>query len=383
MKVLYLSPWYPHRYDAMSGLFVRKHAEAVARNCEVCTLYLYADDQVKNFDVVDQTTNGVREIYVYFPFVDRPLLRPLSKLVGFLRAFRKGYKYLETEFGRPDVTQANVLTRCGVLAYWLKIRWGIPYVIVEHWTRYLPQNFNFHGLLRRWLSRLAVSHASWVMPVSGMLGDAMRHCGLRNEHYEVVNNVVDDFFFKRINTTVHEKFKFLHISCFIERAKNICGILRAVKCLYEKRQDFSMTIVGTGPDYDEVMAFVRTLDLPDGVVEFVGEQSPLAVCDYLGASDAFVLFSNYENAPVVISESLATGTPIISTNVGGIPDMVDGESGCLIAAGDESALCETMDWMIDHCKEFDSEKIREKARRYSYEAVGNHLVNRYKDCLSK
>jgi hypothetical protein len=31
MKVLFLTPWYPHRYDAMSGLFVRKHAQAVAR----------------------------------------------------------------------------------------------------------------------------------------------------------------------------------------------------------------------------------------------------------------------------------------------------------------------------------------------------------------
>lgn len=87
MKVLYLSPWYPHRYDAMSGLFVRKHAEAVARNCEVCVLFLYADDNVKKYEVIEQVTNGVREIYVYFPFIDKPILRQLTKAIRFVIAF--------------------------------------------------------------------------------------------------------------------------------------------------------------------------------------------------------------------------------------------------------------------------------------------------------
>ncbi|MEE1089862.1 MAG: hypothetical protein UH103_00395, partial [Paludibacteraceae bacterium] len=41
-KVLFLTPWYPHRYDAMSGLFVRKHAQAVARQgVEVGVLSIY------------------------------------------------------------------------------------------------------------------------------------------------------------------------------------------------------------------------------------------------------------------------------------------------------------------------------------------------------
>ncbi|MCQ2231930.1 MAG: glycosyltransferase [Paludibacteraceae bacterium] len=383
MNVLFMSPWYPHRYDAMSGLFVRKHAEAVARQCEVTTLYLYPDANVSEPEVMVQTTNGVHEIYLYYPFVDRPLLRQLTKALNFFKAFRKGYKEVKARFGRPDVVQANVLTRCGALAWWLKRREGIPYVIVEHWTRYLPQNFNYKGWLRRWVSEQVEKEASCVLPVSRMLCDAMRSHGLVHSNYQVVNNVVDDFFFEQPISAdrVHGKFRFLHVSCFIERAKNVCGMLRVVKRLSGERSDFVFTIIGIGPDFEEVKRYAETLDLPDGLVSFVGEQQPRQVCSYFAESDAFVMFSNYENAPVVISESLAMGVPVISTRVGGIADMIDAQSGVLIEAGDEQALYEQMIGMMAHRSEFDAEKIRQRARRYSYETVGNFLVERYQECL--
>ena len=82
MKVLFLSAWYPHRYDAMWGLFVRKHAEAASRLCDVCVLYIWADENVSRFDIVEQVTNGVREVYVYYPFCRVPVLRQLTKAVG-------------------------------------------------------------------------------------------------------------------------------------------------------------------------------------------------------------------------------------------------------------------------------------------------------------
>ena len=68
MKVLFLSAWYPHRYDAMSGLFVRKHAAVVSRYAEVCVLYLHADENIKRFEIVEQNFENVKEIYVYYPF---------------------------------------------------------------------------------------------------------------------------------------------------------------------------------------------------------------------------------------------------------------------------------------------------------------------------
>ena len=79
MKVLFLSAWYPHRYDAMAGLFVRKHAEAVSRYAKVCVLYMMADENVQKFDVIEQNFNKVHEIYIYYPYIPNKLLSKVSK----------------------------------------------------------------------------------------------------------------------------------------------------------------------------------------------------------------------------------------------------------------------------------------------------------------
>ena len=384
MKVLFLSAWYPHRYDVMSGLFVRKHAEAVSRFADVCVLYLFADENVRQFDIVEQTTNSVREVYVYYPFTNKSILRPLTKAIGYVRAFWRGFAVVRQKFGLPDVVQANVLTRSGVLAHRLKRKFGIPYIIVEHWSRYLPQNFNYKGFARKILTKRSVANAFCVLAVSGKLREAMRGFGLVNHNFQLIDNVVDDFFFAaRKNIDSERKFRFLHVSCFDERPKNVKGILRAVKELLRQRSDFEMVLVGVGQDWQAAVDYAKELGLGDSIVQFVGEQTPIDVCSYFAESDAFVMFSNYENAPVVISESLATGTPVISTNVGGIPDMVSEQCGILINPGDEAALCEKMSWMIDNAKTFDGAEIRRMAQRFTYDNVGKRLFDIYSAAVKK
>lgn len=377
MKVLYLSAWYPHRYDAMSGLFVRKHAEAASRFCDVCMLYLLADEHVNRYDIVEQTTNGVREVYVYYPFAKTPVLRQLTKAVGYVKAFWRGFAVVRRTFGLPDVVQANVLTRSGVLARKLKQKFGIPYIVVEHWSRYLPQNFNYKGFARKLMTRKCVADAGCVLAVSSKLREAMQGLGLVNRNFQLIDNVVDDFFFaaQKNNDSKH-KFRFLHVSCFDEKPKNVKGILRAVKNLSLQRSDFELILVGVGQDWQAAVDYAKELELGD-FVRFTGELTPAEVCRYFTESDAFVMFSNYENAPVVISESLATGTPVISTNVGGIPDMVNEQCGILINPGDETALREKMSWMIDNKEVYNAVEIRKSAQRYTYDAVGKRLYDIY------
>ncbi|MCB4234228.1 glycosyltransferase family 4 protein [Kaistella anthropi] len=55
------------------------------------------------------------------------------------------------------------------------------------------------------------------------------------------------------------------------------------------------------------------------------------VSEKMRASDCFVLFSDYENFPCVLLESLSTGTPVIATKVGGIPEVVNEKNGILIS----------------------------------------------------
>ena len=295
MKVLYLTPWYPSKKDEMSGLFVRKHVEAVR-------------------------AQGV-EVRVIFAESWRETVRQ--------------WKALRREGWIPDVVQLNVIQKQGLLALWLKKRYGIPYVIVEHWSGYLPENGMFKRLsaIKKRIYRRIAAQAEQVLCVSQRLQQAMQDCGIRAQQWGLIDNVVDGFFFEKVEskktevesrktkveskkTKVESKKTLLHVSCFDERAKNVKGLLRAAKMLSEKRQDWKLVLVGTGVDYTDVRAFADTLDIPEGLLEWTGELTPSEVAERMHEADALVLSSRYETYGVVLAEAAAAGLPILSTPVG-------------------------------------------------------------------
>ena len=347
MKVLYLSAWYPTPRDAMAGLFVQKHAQAAQK-----------------------LGTDVRIIY--------------SEATGvqWWRDIKRQWQVLKQDWGLPDIVQMNVLDKNGILAIWLKLRYHIPYIIIEHWSGYLPENFSFRGGWHGWIMRLIAKHAKCILPVSLKLENAMKQCGIQNKRWQRIHNVVDDFFFTPITpiTIVPKnthKFRLLHVSCFDEKAKNIQGLLRAVKIVSKKRTDFELIMVGIGVDYESDYQYAQSLNFPKKMLLFTGEQTPYEVAQWMQQSDAFVLFSRYENAPVVLSECLATGLPIISSNAGGIPEMISPNQGILVPSEDENALAQAINYMIDHQSNFSTEQIRKNGEKYSYKNIGEFLVRLY------
>lgn len=379
MKVLFLSAWYPNRYDAMAGLFVRKHALAVSQSAEVCVLYIHPDEHIKETEIVETTEGSLHEVIVYHPFVDKSTLKKVSKAIGFCRAFAKGFEVVRQHYGMPDVTHVNVLTRCGVLAWWLERKHHIPYVITEHWSRYLPQNFSYTGFLRKHLTQKVLQNAYAVMPVCENLGKAMQHCGLNHKNYQVVPNVVDDYFFQTPHRPHQEgtPYTILHVSCFDEKSKNVSGTLRAFRQLAEIRHDVQFRFVGTGTCYDEAVALANHLDFPTGTLSFTGELPPEGVCQEMSTADALVLFSNYENAPVVVSEALAMGIPVIASNVGGIPEMVSDNCGILVEPGNEGALTDGLNRLLNNYSQYSNATIRQHGLRYQFATVRDTLYNMY------
>jgi glycosyltransferase involved in cell wall biosynthesis len=65
------------------------------------------------------------------------------------------------------------------------------------------------------------------------------------------------------------------------------------------------------------------------------------------AFDVFVLTSNSEGCPNVILEAMATGLPVVSTSVGGVPELVTDETGILVPPGDDAALADAIRQLLD------------------------------------
>lgn len=377
MKVLYLTQWYPHREEAMAGLFVRNHAEAaVCQGVDVCVLYCHpVKENVsgEEMEVVEQETNGVREVYVYHT------CHPLTALL-------RGRDEVFLRWGMPDVCQVNVLSKSALLAYDLYVRWHIPYVVVEHWSGYLPANGDYlrnTGRLQRWLYERIARKAKCILPVSNRLKEAMQRCGISNEHWQLIPNVVYDCFFEKVERPkARAPYELLHVSCFDEKAKNVQGILRAVKTLREKRQDFRLRLIGSGADFETDRVFASELGLTEEVAVFEGEKTPEEVCEAMQKAHLFVLFSRYETAGVVLAECMAVGLPVVASKVGGIPEVINVNTGVLVPSENESALADAIDKMLNTLSAYHAETIRSYGAKYSYESVGKQLKMLYESVLS-
>ena len=117
-------------------------------------------------------------------------------------------------------------------------------------------------------------------------------------------------------------------------------------------------------------------------VTFQGSRPKQAVAEMMRDADLLVLPSRVETFGAVIAEALVSGLPVVSTTVGGIPELVDERSSILVRPDDPAALAEALDAGLAELKAFDRAAIGEAAHdRYSLEAVGEQLSRIYGDVL--
>lgn len=99
--------------------------------------------------------------------------------------------------------------------------------------------------------------------------------------------------------------------------------------------------------------------------------------------DFFVLPSLFETFGVTLIEAMACGKPVIASDIGGPKEIVTEKVGKLVPPGDSETLAEAVDYMLDHYREYDPEKIVQYVRqRYSYQAVGKECDRVYRSVTS-
>ncbi|MCR5645677.1 MAG: glycosyltransferase [Bacteroidales bacterium] len=367
MKVVFLARWYPHKYDPMFGLFVQRHAEAAALYDEVTVVYVHPDEHAHHKYEIERTTeNGVDTIRIYY--------KKKGKLSSAIRYYRACLKGLELA-GKPDIIHVHVLTRMGLIAYRQKLLHGTPYVITEHWSRYLTGN-DFSGELRKMLTRMVVKHARCVTTVSELLAQAMQNHRLKNPRYQLLPNVVDTNLFKPLPHQ-NEVPKIIHVSCFEDKSKNISGLLDAIQLLQKQGVSFQTVLIGEGMDLEAMKQ--RAIDMGlTGCVRFTGLLQDQALVDELATGDFFVLSSHYETGGIVLLEAMACGLPVVATRVGALPEIVNESNGLLVKPGDAQALAEAMEQCCRTYNNYKAEELRNQiVKRYSKEVVGQLIHQLY------
>lgn len=99
-------------------------------------------------------------------------------------------------------------------------------------------------------------------------------------------------------------------------------------------------------------------------------------------SSALLIFSNYENFPVVINEAMSLGVVVISTNVGGISEYINGSNGILVKPGNEEGLVKELEAFLDGKYNFHTKTFQQKAiHDFSMKNIGNQLNKLYFDAV--
>lgn len=322
-KVLFISSWFPNRLHPLDGNFVQRHAEAVNTLHDVEILHVVPDPQQQQmYQIEDKTVNGIHTVIVYYKDAGNPIINNVRKF----SAYKKGYRLIK----KPDIIHANVLHTNILFALWLKKKYGIPYVVTEHFTDYRPINLKNLSPVQKNVARLTGNNASSIFPVTDDLKKGLNELGI-TAPMKVVPNVVDTTVFRPQNHVGEDsEFVFLHISNLVSR-KNPDKIVEAATELMKEGLNIRLLIGGDASETDAQLLKQQIKNSGfHNRIEFFGMLTSPEVAAKMNEAGCFILFSEDENQPCVISESFSAGIPVISSDVGGISEFFPENFGVLI-----------------------------------------------------
>jgi glycosyltransferase involved in cell wall biosynthesis len=366
VNVLFITTSFPSAESPASGVFVLEHARAVAPFADVAVLHLDRRRDARSIRVRRDIDAELPTWRVTYPY------RPTAlSVVGHTPAGLAGYRAVRRAGFVPDLLHAHFFLSALPGALIAKAT-RTPLVETEQWTIFLPEDPATLTVPLRLGARVALSAACLVMPVSRSLEHAMAAAGVRGP-FRVVPNAVDTSQFRPGAGGGGSKLVTVGM---LNAQKGVDVLLRAFATVRATR-DVRLDVVGDGPDRASLERLAAELGVQESVV-FHGLQPKDTIAEILAGSDLFVLASRFDNNPCVLVEAQAAGLPIVSTRVGGIPEIVD-ENGMLVERDDADALADAISRTLSELGRYDKDAIAASAReRYSFDAVGRAFADVYR-----
>lgn len=187
--------------------------------------------------------------------------------------------------------------------------------------------------LKRWPSAIrTIRLADELVVPSQYLVKVFADFGLRAK---AINNLIelDDFRFRERQQL---RPRFL-TNRNLETHYGVDCVLRAFAGIQRTHPDASLTVAGTGSELSSLQALAQELGLQN--IAFVGRVEPDSIHSQYDAADVYLNGSRVDNQPLSILEAFASGIPVVTTDAGGIPDMVvDGLTGFVVHVDDHESI---------------------------------------------
>lgn len=223
----------------------------------------------------------------------------------------------------------------------------VPYITTLHGTdiTIVGSNPSFLPIVK-----LGIERSSKVTAVSHFLKEETYRKFQVNQSIDVIYNFVDEQEFKPLSETARQVSSLIrnvpiiaHLSNFrpVKRLADVVEVFRAVR----EQMPARLLLIGDGPERYRVEQMLRSYQLLDDTI-FVGKQQ--AIADLLALADLLLLPSETESFGLAALEAMSCEVPVLAYRVGGLPEVVDEQSGFLLPLGDIRGLCEKALYLLQN-----------------------------------
>lgn len=391
MRVLVLSSVFPNARQPTLGVFVKERMRRVARYCDLVVVApipwfplngLVRGPRWTEVPLVERQ-EGLLVYHPRFFSVPRYLkwldgLLYFSSLLPFLVRLRREFPFdlIDAHFIYPDGMAAALLGRV----------FGCPVVITLRGKIVRLSTYPFH----RPQLRFALSVATRILSVSKSLKHIAVGLGIPADRIRVVPNGVDaERFFpmdrreaRQVLGLPLDRTILLSVGG-IKEGKGHHRIVGLLPRLLRHRSDLLYVIVGGEHPGDTFRPVLDRLIRNHGLQEHVliaGERLHEEIPIWLAASDLFCLATRSEGWANVLLEALACGRPVVTTDVGGNPEIItSNDLGILVPPGDDEALAQGILGALD--RQWNTEAMVAHARAYSWETAAFNVLEEFRQLV--
>ncbi len=232
----------------------------------------------------------------------------------------------------------------------------------------------------RWVTRFVLKRCERISVLSYALKRATTDIGISASAITIVPNGVDISRFVPLDE--ERQPLIVYVGTLIKR-KGVSYLIEAMAEVAQAHPHSRLVVVGEGPERASLEQLTTSLTLTP-FVRFVGARSPEDVRTWMQRAKIFVLPSLEEGLGVVLLEALACGTPIVASNVGGIPDVVTPDVGVLTLSADSRSLSTAIGHLLAaeaHWQAM-SKNARKRAEEiYDWQKIAEQFVTIYRQMV--
>lgn len=332
MKILFLASWYPTDKNPNFGIFIKEHAHAIkkaANEIVILALVIHKDKSLYAVSVNEFADNeGIKTIIIEIKSCFSNYLNHLIYL-QFLLLKKHLKKYVLPSFS-PEIIHSNVIFPAGILGDKLSTFLKRPHVITEHWSR-------VKGFLKMPVfGRMAMKsylRAEAILPVSEFQRANLLTLLPLLDTQKVISvpNVIDiQTFSYKTKVASDDCIRFVAVATWANKKVPDKIPELFIQALGKLQLDITkkiyLTMIGGGDKVSKLedICFTNNID-----VTFTGYLPKNEIAKHLQQADFFVHASTVETFGVVVAEALLCGTPVICSNVGALPELVEEHNGVL------------------------------------------------------